>query len=46
MASNGIQFLMWPGRGDLARFVFAHSTSDAETVALINSLTTDKNLAN
>ncbi len=46
MASKGIQFLLWPGRDDLARFVFAHSTSDAETVTLINSLTTDEYLAN
>ena len=27
----GVQFLMWPGRNDLARFVFAHSTDERAT---------------
>jgi len=30
----GIQFLTWPGRNDLARFVFSHCTLDEETAAL------------
>ena len=30
----GIQFLTWPGRNDLARFVFSHCTLDEETTAL------------
>ena len=38
METQGIEFLMWPGRDDLARFVFGHSTSEGDTVALINSL--------
>jgi threonine aldolase len=38
MEAQGIQFLMWPGRDDLARFVFAHSTSDEETEILIHTL--------
>jgi len=35
LKSQGIEFQLWPGRDDLARFVFAHSTSDGE----INVLT-------
>jgi len=34
----GIQFLTWPGRNDLARFVFSHCTSAAETEALCRAL--------
>lgn len=36
----GIQFLEWPGRDDLARFVFSHSTSPRETAALCHALGT------
>ena len=36
--SKGIQFLMWSGRDDLARFVFAHSTSHEGTKELIAAL--------
>ena len=35
----GVQFLTWPGRDDLARFVFSHCTSEAETAALCRALT-------
>jgi threonine aldolase len=38
METQGIQFLMWPGRDDLARFVFAHSTSDEGLQDLITAL--------
>jgi threonine aldolase len=41
LADAGIQFLTWPGRDDLARFVFSHSTSEAETDALCRALATD-----
>ena len=34
----GIQFLTWPGRDDLARFVFSHSTQAEETDALCRAL--------
>jgi threonine aldolase len=34
----GIQFLLWPGPNDLARFVFAHSTDDRATDKLCNVL--------
>lgn len=34
LAGAGIQFLTWPGRDDLARFVFSHSTSEAESAVL------------
>ena len=34
----GIQFLTWPGRDDLARFVFSHCTLAAETDALCSAL--------
>jgi len=37
MEQQGIQFLMWPGRDDLARFVFAHSTKDEETQILVDT---------
>ena len=35
---QGIEFLMWPGRDDLARFVFSHCTRDEETAALCKAL--------
>jgi threonine aldolase len=35
---EGVQFLTWPGREDLARFVFSHSTLPAETDALCRAL--------
>ena len=38
MESKGIDFLMWPGADDLARFVFGHSTSDADVQELIAAL--------
>jgi threonine aldolase len=34
----GIQFLTWPGRDDLARFVFSHCTLAEETQALCDAL--------
>ncbi|MGB7451231.1 MAG: beta-eliminating lyase-related protein [Lysobacterales bacterium] len=38
LTSQGIQFQMWPGRDDLARFVFGHSTGDEETDLLVHSM--------
>ena len=38
LKSQGIQFQLWPGRDDLARFVFGHSTSDEETNLLVGCL--------
>ena len=38
LKSQGIQFEVWPGRNDLARFVFAHSTSDEDTDILVNCM--------
>jgi threonine aldolase len=38
MADAGIQFLNWPGRDDLARFVFSHCTSEAETATLCRAM--------
>lgn len=38
LISQDIQFQLWPGRDDLARFVFGHSTSDGEVELLIASL--------
>ena len=38
LESQDIQFQKWPGRDDLARFVFGHSTSDEETESLISAL--------
>lgn len=35
---KGIEFLIWPGSGDLARFVFSHCTTDEETAALCKAL--------
>ena len=37
LEAAGIQFLTWPGRDDLARFVFSHCTTPAETEALCNA---------
>lgn len=34
----GVEFHMWPGRDDLARFVFAHSTDEKATDKLIKQL--------
>jgi len=34
----GIQFLYWPGRDDLARFVFSHCTTEEETRFLCRTL--------
>ncbi|HKJ18317.1 MAG TPA: beta-eliminating lyase-related protein [Xanthomonadales bacterium] len=34
----GVQFLMWPGRNDLARFVFAHSTIEKATEKLCKAI--------
>ena len=34
----GIQFYIWPGHEDLARFVFSFQTTDAETAALCQAL--------
>ena len=39
----GIQFLGWPGRDDLARFVFSHCTSSEETEQLCAALAGIKN---
>ena len=38
LASQGIEFGLWPGRDDLARFVFGHSTNDEDIEALISAL--------
>jgi threonine aldolase len=38
LAQAGIQFLMWPGRDDLARFVFSHCTQEEETDQLCSKL--------
>jgi threonine aldolase len=38
LAATGIQFLDWPGRPDLARFVFSHCTSEQETEVLCQTL--------
>jgi threonine aldolase len=34
----GIRFLYWPGRTDLARFVFSHAVTDEETRTLCEAL--------
>jgi len=34
----GVQFLYWPGRDDLARFVFSHCSSSEDTVRLCEIL--------
>ncbi len=38
LEAAGIQFLTWPGRDDLARFVFSHCTEPEETRALVDAL--------
>jgi len=38
LEAAGMQFLTWPGRDDLARFVFSHCTSEAETAELCRAL--------
>ena len=38
LKSKGMQFQLWPGRDDLARFVFGHSTSDGETDLLVECM--------
>ena len=38
LEEKGIEFLMWPGRNDLARFVFSHCTTDEETESLCKAL--------
>ena len=38
LEAAGIEFLVWPGRDDLARFVFSHCTTDEETDALCQAL--------
>jgi len=38
LLAEGFQFHLWPGRDDLARFVFGHSTRDSETQKLIDAL--------
>jgi threonine aldolase len=38
LEKKGIQFLGWPGRDDLARFVFSHCTSSEETDVLCSAL--------
>jgi threonine aldolase len=38
LEDRGVQFLTWPGRDDLARFVFSHSTLPGETDALCRAL--------
>jgi threonine aldolase len=38
LEAAGIQFLTWPGRDDLARFVFSHCTTEQETEALCDAL--------
>ena len=35
----GMQFLMWPGRDDLARLVFSYCTDESETQRLCEALT-------
>jgi threonine aldolase len=37
LASKGMEFRYWPGRDDLARFVFSHSTTPEDTQALIRT---------
>ena len=38
LEERGVEFLMWPGRDDLARFVFSHCTTDDETTALCQAM--------
>ncbi|MFT5139869.1 MAG: threonine aldolase [Lysobacterales bacterium] len=37
LAASGIEFLLWPGHDDLARFVFGHSTTADDTATLIRA---------
>lgn len=39
LEAAGIEFLIWPGSDDLARFVFSHDTRAADTRALIEAIT-------
>jgi threonine aldolase len=39
LEAAGVQFLYWPGHDDLARFVFAHCSSDEATKRLCEILT-------
>jgi len=38
LEAAGVQFLAWPGRDDLARFVFSHCTAEEETDALCRAM--------
>jgi len=38
LADAGMQFLIWPGGDNLARFVFSHCTTEDETEALCRAL--------
>jgi len=38
LEESDVEFLMWPGRDDLARFVFSHCTTDEETRLLCDRL--------
>ncbi len=37
LEDQSIQFLLWPGQDDLARFVFGHSTTNEDTRTLIQA---------
>jgi len=37
LETQGIEFGLWPGRDDLARFVFGHSTNDDEVRVLLTA---------
>jgi threonine aldolase len=37
LEDSGIEFLLWPGHDDLARFVFGHSTTEEDTATLIRA---------
>ena len=37
LEAQGIELGLWPGRDDLARFVFAHSTTDDEVESLLDA---------
>ena len=38
LEDSGLQFMTWPGRDDLARFVFSHCTGSEETELLCKRL--------
>lgn len=38
LEAQGIEFGLWPGKDNLARFVFGHSTSDGETDFLVKCM--------